>query len=575
MIIMNNKKICFISCVNDDKQYEECLLYISNLNIPKGYEIDTISIKEANSMAQGYNEAIKHTDAKYKVYLHQDTFIINKNFIFDILKVFECDNEIGMIGMVGARTMPLNGVWWDSKEIYGQVYGNSSIEMKNLCFKDIKGIFEEVKVIDGLIMITSKDVKWREDLFDGWHYYDMSQSLEFIKNGFKVVVPNQINPWCLYDYNLVNINNGYEKYREIYLKEYIESESESLHIYNKKENENNYIGKVLITNNYLVNLSGSEIVALNIANSFIEKGYEVVMATFSYGYPLKGIIEERGIKVLLLNDNNLNNCNFDIIWAQHFTTLNCILFDKNIKANKIINNIMSPFEPLESPSVYSDHISLNVVNSLETKRKIIDEGVNEEKIFVMPNPVEKEFINNYVTKKNKILKKICVVSNHVPTEIYLAVEKLRNQGFVVDIYGMRDTYVYINAEILNKYDAIITIGKTVQYGISLGIPIFCYDRFGGPGWLNRENIKKAFEFNFSGRCSNLKLSYEEISKEIVYGYKKSFDDINFIKELLGEEFDLIKKLDYILKIIEDKKNVDIEFIKEKYSMINRQNRLNF
>lgn len=570
---MNNKKICFISCVNDDKQYEECLLYINNLNIPKGYEIDSISVKESNSMTEGYNEAMKHTDSKYKVYLHQDTFIINKNFIFDIINIFESNNEIGMIGMAGAKTIPLNGVWWDSNEAYGQVYENCSMEMKNLAFKIVERDFEEVKAIDGFIMITSKDIKWREDLFDGWYYYDMSQSLEFMKNGFKVVVSNQITPWCLHDHNSLDRNNEYEKYRKIYLKEYIEDES--LHIYNKKENKNNYVGKVLITNNFLVNLSGSEIVALNIATSFIEKGYEVVMATFGYGYPLKGIIEEKGIKVLLLNDKNLNNCKFDIIWAQHFTTLNCVLFDKNIKAHKIINNIMSPFEPLESPVVYSDHISLNVVNSLETKRKIIDEGVSEEKIFVMPNPVEKEFINNYVTKKNKILKKICVVSNHVPAEIYLAMEKLRNEGFIVDIYGMRDTYVYINAEILNKYDAIITIGKTVQYGISLGIPIFCYDRFGGPGWLNRKNIKKAFEFNFSGRCSNAKLSYEEISKEIICGYEKSFDDIKFIKELLGEEFDLIKKLDYILKIIENKKNVDIEFIKEKYSMINRQNRLNF
>ncbi|RUT59996.1 hypothetical protein C1148_01700 [Clostridium botulinum] len=85
--------MCFITCINDDRQYEECLLYINNLNIPKGYEIDTISVKEAKSMAAGYNAAMQDTDAKYKVYLHQDTYVINKNFIYDMLDVFNSDKK--------------------------------------------------------------------------------------------------------------------------------------------------------------------------------------------------------------------------------------------------------------------------------------------------------------------------------------------------------------------------------------------------------------------------------------------------------------------------------------------------
>lgn len=32
---------------------------------------------------------MKETSAKYKVYLHQDTFIIYKNFIQDILSIFK------------------------------------------------------------------------------------------------------------------------------------------------------------------------------------------------------------------------------------------------------------------------------------------------------------------------------------------------------------------------------------------------------------------------------------------------------------------------------------------------------
>ena len=78
---MNEKKICFISAVNNEIEYEECLFYINNINIPEGYEIETIAIRNSKSLTSAYNEAMKQSDAKYKVYLHQDVFIINKNFI--------------------------------------------------------------------------------------------------------------------------------------------------------------------------------------------------------------------------------------------------------------------------------------------------------------------------------------------------------------------------------------------------------------------------------------------------------------------------------------------------------------
>ena len=44
-----------------------------------------------------------------------------------------------------------------------------------------------------------------------------------------------------------------------------------------------------------------------------------------------------------------------------------------------------------------------------------------------------------------------------------------------------------SAELLDHYDCVISIGKTVQYCLVQGIPVFLYDRFGGPGYLNESN----------------------------------------------------------------------------------------
>ena len=49
---MNSKKIAFISCVNDDATYKECLRFIDALEIPEGYSIEKIAIKNARSISQ-------------------------------------------------------------------------------------------------------------------------------------------------------------------------------------------------------------------------------------------------------------------------------------------------------------------------------------------------------------------------------------------------------------------------------------------------------------------------------------------------------------------------------------------
>ena len=37
---MNDRKICFIACVNNDKYEQEMLKYINHLQIPEGYNIE-------------------------------------------------------------------------------------------------------------------------------------------------------------------------------------------------------------------------------------------------------------------------------------------------------------------------------------------------------------------------------------------------------------------------------------------------------------------------------------------------------------------------------------------------------
>ena len=212
-------KIAFITCVNDKRAYEECLYYINRLAIPRKCFLDTVSVYDANSMAAGYNAAMESSDADIKVYLHQDVCILNPYFIYEVIRIFEIDSSIGLIGMVGSPKLPPDAMMW-----HGYRNGNLYKPKYTLQYggNNHSGSLEinYVEAIDGLLMVTNRDVRWREDLFDGWHFYDISQSKEFTNRGISVVVPEQPSPWVVHDDGLLNLSN-YNRYRKVFINEYL------------------------------------------------------------------------------------------------------------------------------------------------------------------------------------------------------------------------------------------------------------------------------------------------------------------------------------------------------------------
>ena len=218
---MDDKKICFIMCVTSQRLMEEAVYYINRLNVPEGYSVELLTVTDAGSMAAGYNEAMNASDAKYKVYMHQDVFIIERDFIFHILNIFE-NPDIGMLGVFGFKKLVENCIMWKGVPEYavGELYSN--VIHKTACYMwNNDEAYQEVEVLDGLLMVTQYDIPWREDIFDKWDFYDASQSMEFKKAGYKVVVPQIKRPWCIHDDGILNMRN-YHGERKKYIKEYRE-----------------------------------------------------------------------------------------------------------------------------------------------------------------------------------------------------------------------------------------------------------------------------------------------------------------------------------------------------------------
>lgn len=203
-------------CSNNPQYEHECIKYINSLTIPEGYEIEIKVIRDAASITSGYNRGMLSSDAKYKIYLHQDTFIINKDFLNCLLKGFN-DEATGMIGIIGTPQLDPSCVMWLGNRV-GKLVSNCIYHTVKAAIGEITSP-TEVEAIDGLLMATQYDIPWREDIFKGWDYYDISQSFEFRKAGYKVMVLPADEPWCFHDDGILELSEYY-KTRDIFMQEY-------------------------------------------------------------------------------------------------------------------------------------------------------------------------------------------------------------------------------------------------------------------------------------------------------------------------------------------------------------------
>ena len=234
---MDEKKIAIILCVNNDTYFEECLYYLNKLTIPEGYQVDLYDVRDAASIYEGYNEGMNASDAKYKLYIHQDVFILDPDALINSINFFKEHPKCGLLGVVGGSTKPSDRFFylsWDR----GNVIFTTGEEYKH---SDHSKAAEEVYAVDGMFMMTQYDLPWRSDILDGWDMYDFSQSIEFHRAGYEVWVPDQKMPWTLhdcgrlsvagYDDRLIKFLNAYSDEfdvpailatREIYPKENLE-----------------------------------------------------------------------------------------------------------------------------------------------------------------------------------------------------------------------------------------------------------------------------------------------------------------------------------------------------------------
>ncbi|BDR54113.1 hypothetical protein KIMH_02240 [Bombiscardovia apis] len=305
--------------------------------------------------------------------------------------------------------------------------------------------------------------------------------------------------------------------------------------------------RVLITQSSLVRIGGSEVQAYELAHYLKAQGCRVTMYAWLAAAPMLDLLEESGISVITSSSEEsalLHARDFDLVWVQHEVLPASLIEDlaqEPVQRPRFIFAHMSPYREvhLEQPYIYgledglADLIVCNAPSTLEAQKPYF---AAQDKLVLYPNPAPQAFAQQPHTMHEQ-LAKVLIVSNHAPSELLQAADVLRQQGIEVDILNdvVGGQPQLTSPELLDQYDCVISIGKTVQYCLVQGVPVFLYDRFGGPGYLNASNCEQAAQFNFSGRsqggspslvqaqqeCAKSRLEPQLLAQLIVDGYAQA------------------------------------------------------
>lgn len=322
--------------------------------------------------------------------------------------------------------------------------------------------------------------------------------------------------------------------------------------------------RILITTNHLEQLQGSEIVTLEVAQYFLNHGWSVDVFTHLLGGDMEYLCQQlqHQDRLIVTDDDNYPfDAEYDIVWLQHHVMnahLRNRLLNDGMKAQFIFNH-MSSFAEMELPlaGFPENSIASNILAvSYECRDVLFQKGIEEAKVTLFDNPVPDEFITHSANLSSE-LKRVLFISNHRPAELNEAAKLLTNKGIACTFIGGNNKKIRVTPEFISDYDAVVTIGKSVQYALVAGVPVYVYDLYGGDGYLVAENLEKSHYHNFSGRATREKRSGETLCREIVEGYNGAREFVAEHREAFARRWSLESKLAPVINPEEHMKFVQL------------------
>lgn len=267
---------------------------------------------------------------------------------------------------------------------------------------------------------------------------------------------------------------------------------------------------ILIANNHLNSLGGSETYTYTLAEELVRQGFNVEYFTFD-----KGLVSAKMEKDLGIGFRQKRK--YDLILANHHTCVNHLRL-----RGFIIQTCHGIYPELEQPSPYANGyvaISQEVKDHLNRKQlesRVILNGININR-YTSTTPLHKDVQTVlslcHSNEANAIIKAACTaIGADLKT-----LNKFENPVWNVE-------------QIINKADLVVGIGRSAYEAMACGRPVIIFDhrayfRPCGDGYV-KDKLERSLLKNCSGRYCNRAFSVPDVISEIK---KFKWEDGNYFR----------------------------------------------
>ncbi len=274
----------------------------------------------------------------------------------------------------------------------------------------------------------------------------------------------------------------------------------------------------LITCIFLKSRTGSELHSLEMAEQLMSHGYEVTCFTLLSAYPIIDDFLEAGVRVVTFEQADTLDDHYDLFFAQHHLVSDYVWNCLDISFDRVVVSVLGAASEHELLPTFIASADLAVFVSQECQDAYAEELPRGLATMVLPNYASRAFFELEPRKRPQSIERIAVISNHTPAEV-LGLRDVVPDGVDITYFGYESLSVPITPQLLDSFDVVISIGRTAQLCMATSTPFYCYDVFGGPGWLGLTSLKAHARQNFSGRSDPTKRTSKELWEDLSHGYR--------------------------------------------------------
>ncbi|WP_371345616.1 hypothetical protein [Ancylobacter sp. IITR112] len=304
---------------------------------------------------------------------------------------------------------------------------------------------------------------------------------------------------------------------------------------------------ILIGTNHLVEMAGSELICLEMAEYFARRGHRLTLFANVAGKPMAELFRSRlGLRIIT-EPRVIAPFSYDLVYFQHQVAG---LFDYRVDAasrerSAFVFGRLGRRSFMESGGWTHDRLLANAcfANSDATAEALNGLGLSTP-ITTFYNSAPSAFFRP-APPATRRLRKITVITNHLDPTLKVALDRLA-LDLKVEHIGRQSVQRRVTPELIGGCDLVVSIGKTVPYALVARVPVYVYDHFGGPGYLTDSTFARAAWFNFSGRCCERRLEPAELARELVEGYPAADGFARRLENAALERYRLEPYLDAML-----------------------------